>query len=233
MCFIFLLFYMNGTEALCKTTEKPAQFLHNADACRKALYGSMQRQKYRHNWLRCIIQYKEIYTRYPKTDQAAWALYQSARLFTGLYTYSGKSKDLDQAVYLYRRLVNRYKNHFLADDAQYRIGEIFYKYKKDFSKAYEEFLKVPAIFPSGDMRPKAIKKAKKLSLKLGKTIKLSCEKHNTAQKVELIAVKDIRHWSAPDYTRVVVDLDNPVKYGHHLLKVDFKRKEAAKTLSGP
>ena len=75
------------------------------------------------------------------------------------------------------------------------------------------------------MRPKAIKKAKKLSLKLGKKIKLSCERHNTAQKIKLITVKDIRHWSAPDYTRVVVDLDHPVKYGHHLLKADFKRKK--------
>jgi len=221
----FLLFFTCKSEALCGLQGKPAVLLKNADQCRKSLYYSIKKQKYRHNWLKCTHRYKEIYTRYPKTDQAAWALYQSARLFTGLYTYSGRPKDLDEAVHLYRRLVDRYKNHCLADDAQYRLGEIFYKHKKDLSKAYEEFLKVPTRFPSGDMRPKAIKKAKKLSSELGKKTKLSCERNNTAQKVKLIAVKDIRHWSAPDYTRVVVDLDNPVKYSHHLLKVDSKRKK--------
>lgn len=228
ICILFvflLLFFTCKSEALCGLQGKPAVLLKNADQCRKSLYYSIKKQKYRHNWLKCIHRYKEIYTRYPKTDQAAWALYQSARLLTGLYTYSGRSKYLDEAVDLYRRLVDRYKNHCLADDAQYRIGEIFYKHKKDLSKAYEEFLKVSTRFPSGDMRPKAIKKVKKLSSELGKKIKLSCKRHNTAQKVKLIAVKDIRHWSAPDYTRVVVDLDHPVKYGHHLLKADFKRKK--------
>jgi N-acetylmuramoyl-L-alanine amidase len=40
------------------------------------------------------------------------------------------------------------------------------------------------------------------------------------EKRTSIAVKDIRHWSTPNYTRVVIDLDGPVKYKHHLLKAD-------------
>ena len=130
MCFIFLLFYMNGAEALCKTTKKPAQFLHNADACRKVLYGSMQRQKYRHNWLKCIHRYKEIYTRYPKSDQAAWALYQSARLFTGLYTYSGRFRDLDEAVHLYRRLVDNTRTIVLLTTLSIESEKFFTNIKK-------------------------------------------------------------------------------------------------------
>jgi N-acetylmuramoyl-L-alanine amidase len=35
-----------------------------------------------------------------------------------------------------------------------------------------------------------------------------------------VAVKDIRHWSTPNYTRVVIDLEGPVKYKHNLLKPD-------------
>ncbi|MFQ5354608.1 MAG: AMIN domain-containing protein, partial [Thermodesulfobacteriota bacterium] len=33
-------------------------------------------------------------------------------------------------------------------------------------------------------------------------------------------ITDIRHWSNPDYTRVVIDLSREASYKHHLLKKD-------------
>jgi len=72
-------------------------------------------------------------------------------------------------------------------------------------------------YPSGDMRPKAKKMLDELAVVLS-------EKDNyrdrAGEKDTSIAVKDIRHWSTPNYTRVVIDLDGPVKYKHHLLKPD-------------
>ena len=216
------LFFQVGSEALAKTPKKPTLLLKEADRCRKALYGSAKKKKYRHNWSKCIRRYEKITSRYPKSDEAPWALYHSARLFTWLYTYSGKSKDLDQALLLYRQLTDKYKDHRLSDDAQYNIGEIFYKYKKDPTHAYVEFLKVDIKYPSGDMRPKAKKMLDQLAVVLG-------EKNNNrdlaGEKRTSIAVKDIRHWSTPNYTRVVIDLEGPVKYTHHLLKADPDRRK--------
>ena len=60
----------------------------------------------------------------------------------GFISTPERSKDLDQALLLYRRLTDEYEDHRLSDDAQYKIGEIFYKYKKDPTQAYVEFLKV-------------------------------------------------------------------------------------------
>jgi len=209
--------FSGGFEAFAKTPKKPALLLKEADQCRKSLYGSAKKKKYRHNWSNCIRQYEKIFNSYPKSDEAPWALYHSARLFTWLYTYSGKSQDLDQALLLYGRLTDEYKDHQLSDDAQYKIGEIFYKYKKDPTHAYVEFLKVDIKYPSGDMRPKAKKMLDELAVVLS-------EKDNyrdrAGEKDTSIAVKDIRHWSTPNYTRVVIDLDGPVKYKHHLLKPD-------------
>ena len=209
--------FPGGSEVFAKTPKKPALLLKEADQCRKSLYASAKKKKYRHNWSNCIRQYEKIYNRYPKSDEAPWALYHSARLFTWLYTYSGKSQDLDQALLLYRRLTDEYKDHRLSDDAQYKIGEIFYKHKKDPTHAYVEFLKVDIKYPSGDMRPKAKKMLDQLAAVLS-------EKDNyrdrAGEKDTSIAVKDIRHWSTPNYTRVVIDLDGPVKYKHHLLKAD-------------
>lgn len=221
LLFIFFAFSLQGgSEALCKTSKRPVSLLNQADKCRKSLYGSAKKKKYRHNWLTCIRSYERLYTRYPKADQAVWGMYHSARLYTGLYTHSGRSKDLDQALHLYRRLTNEYKDHRLADDAQYRIGEIFYKHRKDPTQAYVEFLKVDIRFPSGDMLPKARKMLDELAVTLSKKDERNRAKRQTASKSGLTAVGGIRHWSTPNYTRVVVDLKGPVKYTHHLLKAD-------------
>jgi len=209
--------FQGGSEVLAKIPKKPALLLKEADQCRKFLYGSAKKKKYRHNWSNCIRQYEKIYNRYPKSDEAPWALYHSARLFTWLFTYSGKSQDLDQALLLYRRLTDEYKDHRLSDDAQYKIGEIFYKHKKDPTRAYVEFLKVDIKYPSGDMRPKAKKMLDQLAAVLSEK---DSDRDRAGEKRTSIAVKDIRHWSTPNYTRVVIDLGGPVKYNHHLLKAD-------------
>ena len=139
ICHISLLVFLTlsftgGSEVLCKTSQSSGLLLKEADQCRRSLYRSAQMRKYRHNWLNCISRYKRLYTRYPKTNQAVWALYHSAQLFTELYHYSGISKDLDEAIRFYRRLLVEHKDHRLADDAQYLIGSIFYKYKKSPSR---------------------------------------------------------------------------------------------------
>ncbi|UCF84635.1 MAG: N-acetylmuramoyl-L-alanine amidase [Desulfobacteraceae bacterium] len=211
------VFVPEGSEVSAKVSKKPALILKEADQCRKSLYGSAKKKKYRHNWLRCISKYETLYTRYPKSEQAPWALYHSAKLFRGLYAYSGKSQDLDEAVLLFRRLADEYKDHRLADDAQYKIGEIFYKLKKEPTHAYVEFLKVDIKFPSGDMRPKARKMLDQLASLLSEK---DNDRDSAGTKTAPVAVKDIRHWSTPNYTRVVVDVSEPVKYTHRLLKAD-------------
>jgi N-acetylmuramoyl-L-alanine amidase len=212
---------IGGSQALGGTPSEPKILLEKADRCRKSLYGSREKMKYRHNWSNCIGLYETVSKRYPGRDEGAWALYWSGRMFTKLYMYSGMDKDLDRAVELYRTLAAGYEGHRLADDAQYRIGDIFYTYKKNPTQAYVEFLKVDIKFPSGDMRPKARSMMDKLTLILSK-------QDGGTKKVEeglpsapgLTKVKDIRHWSTPNYTRVVIDLERAVEYETHLLKAD-------------
>ena len=223
LLFIFLATpFLAGSEAVCKPPDKPAILLTKADKCQKILYRSKKKKKYRHNWLKCIGLYEKVYTRYPKSKKAPWAIYRSAGLYAGLYRYSGSTRDLDEAIALYRRIVRKYSGHSLADNAQFRIGEIFYKYKKDPSRAYVEFLKVDVKFPSGDMRPKAKKMLDKLAVILSRRAGNKGKRAHAKSKSTLRSVKDIRYWSTPNYTRVVVDLDNRVKYDYHLLKADPK-----------
>jgi N-acetylmuramoyl-L-alanine amidase len=189
-----------------------------ADRCREALYRSNKDMRYRDRWSKCLDLYEAVYTKYPGTDEAARALYQSARMLTRLYPYSGRKEDLDKALDLCRRLSEGYPTHRLADDAQYMIGEIVYEYKKDLTQAYVEFLKVEVRFPGGDMRPAARKMLDRIALDLDKKEEEKRAAEASAPGSPLVSVTDVRHWSTPTYTRVVIDLDNPTKYTHHILK---------------
>ena len=206
-----------GPSSKAKSTSKAKVLLRQADSCAKALKG--KRRKYRHYWERCISKYEAVFRKHPSSAEAPWALFKAARLYTRLYKYSGLEKDLDAALRLYGKIVEHYEKHRLADDAQYHIGELYYKYKKDPTKAYVEFVKLDIKFPSGDMRPKGKVMLDKLAVILAK--KEAEKKGAKGRKKERIAqLKGIRHWSTPTYTRVVVDMDQPVVYRHDFLPSD-------------
>jgi len=218
---LLVLFFTAFHQAAGASSNSAGVLLQKARVCQKELYGSNVKKKYRHNWERCLKRYERVYKAFPDTGEAAQALFAAGWLCTGLYGYSGRNADIDTAVSLYREVVKRYKTHPLADDAQYRLGEIFYRYKKDPKQAYVEFLKVERTFPKGEARIKASKMMEKLEGVLGKKrLAKEAVKKDKGDKKPLILVKDIRHWSTPAYTRVVIDLENPVRYKKHLLKKD-------------
>jgi len=219
---LFIALFFNAFYQVAIAKPNSAKILlRNAGECTKKLYQSKAKKKYRHNWESCIKRYEKTYKTYPGTDEAAQALFAACKLWTNLYGYSGRNSDIDTAVSLYRKMVEKYKAHRLADDAQYRLGLIFYKYKKDPKQAYVEFLKVEIKFPKGDAKIKASQMMDKLERFLGKKRLVQGSVKRAKSKInKLIMVKDIRHWSTPTYTRVVVDLENPVRYKKHLIKKD-------------
>jgi N-acetylmuramoyl-L-alanine amidase len=203
-----------------KSFSNPQQLLAKADQSKNALLASPDKVKYRDNWFNCISKYQEIYEKYPQSDQAPWALYHSAVLSRKLYKYSGMDADLNKALSLFEKLANEYINHRLADDAQYYRGEIYYREKNNPAQACVEFQQLDQKFPSGDMKTKAKEILDKLSAVYGKKAEIKIEK-STAPTNGLASIKNIRYWSTPTYTRVVIDADAPVKYKYNLLKEDI------------
>jgi N-acetylmuramoyl-L-alanine amidase len=223
--FLAILLLGGASAALAKSAGKPQTLLEKGDQCRDALYRSKKKIKYRHHWLHCIDQYRDLAADYPKSDQAVWALYKAALMYSKLYMYSGLEQDLDDAIELFKRVVNDYPAHRLADDAQYKIGEIYRNEKKDLTQAYVEFLKVDIKFPSGDMRPKARSQLDELGAILSQRDTQDQMKHALSKATGLAKVENIRHWSTPNYTRVVIDLERPITYTSNLLKADPRHKK--------
>ena len=224
LCFLIAIYLAGSAAMLHGATGKSTLLMKRADSRREILFGSAAKRKYRHNWLRCIKKYQNIYSKYKSSKEAPWALFKAADLYSRLYRYSGQTRDIDQSIALFRKVVASYKSHSLADDAQFRIGEIYYRQKKDKSHAYVEFLKVDIKFPEGDMRAKARKRLEKLGAELGRKAEVNKTKKPGTDPSGPVPVKDIRHWSTQNYTRVVVDLAARVRYGSHLLKRDRRNK---------
>ena len=226
LLFLLLSLCMTGMkEAWGRASSESETLLRQGDACRKTLYRSEKNMKYRHNWEKCISIYEKVSTQYPESEQTPWALYREARMFTKLYGYSGRDRDLNQGIERFRKLTDEYPDHRLADDAQYRIGEIHYEILKDNSRAYVEFLRVDLGYPSGDMRPQAKVMLEKISALLNRQNRREEPKGPSSSPSGLTSVKDIRHWSTPTYTRVVIDLEGPVEYSADLLENDTNHQE--------
>ena len=219
--FIFItsflaLLALQGGPAEAASSSK--DLLREADRCAKALYGSKDKVKYRQNWTACVESYRDVAGRYPKSEEAPWALFRAAKMLTKLYGYSGREQDLDDAIELYRQVANGYMEHRLADDAQYQIGEIYYNEKDDLTQAYLEFLKVDLRYPKGDMKPRAQEMIDKLTAVISKRENQKEIKETLSQAPGLTQVQEIRHWSTPNYTRVVIDLERAVPFQSNLLE---------------
>lgn len=217
---IFLGLLWGTPEAFSRAPLDAKGLFKEAEQRRKALSTSKSQKKYRHRWMECIDLYLKVAKLQPKGEEAPLALYRAAQMYEGVYKYSGLQKDVDEAISLYRRVANDYKDHNLADDSQYHIGRILYEVKNDPSQAYVEFLKVDIKYPAGDMRPRAKEMLDRLTGILSKKDEAKEIKEEPSSKSGLARVQAIRHWSTPTYTRIVVDLERPVKFEAHLLKED-------------
>lgn len=222
---LFLGSALNGGQALVAQASSPKGLLEKADQCAKRLYASRNRIKYRHHWMACLDAYRDVTTRYPESDESVWALYRVAGMFEKLHGYSGRGQDLDDAVEVYRRVAHDFETHRLADDAQYRIGEIYLHKKEDLTRAYLEFLKVELQFPQGDMRPRAQKMIDKITAIISERENRKELKETFENAPGLTQVQQIRHWSTPSYTRVVIDLERAVPFQSNLLEEDKDRQK--------
>lgn len=180
------------------------------------LQKNTARQAYREDWLKVIDLYRQVFESQPSSPQADQAMFMAGRLYQGMFRKSWLPSDLDMAAYYYRRLVKAYPASRLADDGLFAIGEILLGPGKDPAAAAAEFEKIAERYPSEDMAPAARDKLARLG-------PYRSSPGGAAAIVPISAgrpakVTAMRHWTDPTYTRVVVDVDQPVRFNPKILK---------------
>ncbi|MCD6292227.1 MAG: N-acetylmuramoyl-L-alanine amidase [Deltaproteobacteria bacterium] len=229
--------YGAGAQLPAEKSFKAAKKSYNQFMAKSRDWGQRRR------WVALIKDFDSLARNYPHSKRADDALYLSAGLYSSLYNYSGLSLDLQQAAKRYKMLLKSYGQSRLADDALYNLGVIALKLK-DKKKAREQWQTLLRDYPASDMRERAqssiddlnlvkrsrvvkqnriprkktkVSKAKYRHSGSSKPLVKSVKARKNARK-GLSRVLDLRHWSSPTYTRVVIDLDRETDFTKGILK---------------
>jgi N-acetylmuramoyl-L-alanine amidase len=174
-----------------------------AESCYNGLRQSSRKVKYRDNWLRCIEKYHSVYRKNPNGRRAAASLFMAGKLYAELYQYSNRKSDLRAGYDRYVQVIEQYP-------------ESRYKSKSSFLiNAMPQWAKT-----------KPAKKNDDIAEIIDADVKTATtDEHVTSQKDNFLkdgmgTVKDLRFWSNPNYTRIVIDANRETTYDHHLLKKD-------------
>lgn len=88
------------------------------------LKGDQKRRALRHHWQNVAKKFEALANKYSKSERAPEALFNSGELNNELSRFSAKDEDRDAAKRSYRRLIDGWPNHKLADDAAFSLARL-------------------------------------------------------------------------------------------------------------
>lgn len=168
-----------------------------AETCYRKLRVNKARRKYRCYWLDCINGFHGVYQADPDGPWAAAGLFMAGKLYGELYKYSYKSDDQKKGHELMQKVVRDFP-------------------KSAYNKKAADSLAGAGV--SGVLTPKK----KPVTVEKTEDRPTTSPPPVTEASVsgDTVVVKELRYWSNPSYTRVVIDTTGPAKFTHNLLKPD-------------
>ena len=175
----------------------------DAESCYSSLRQNSRKIPYRHNWLKCIEKYYSIYRQDPDGDRAAASLFMTGKLYADLYGQSKRKSDLRAAHTMYKKVVAKFP------DSRYKVKASL------LIDAMPRWVKKNSDGKSDDLARMIADDAKKPS-----SGQQPVAKTGSAVSGKWATVDNLRFWSNPNYTRIVIDANRETSYSHHLLKRD-------------
>ncbi len=174
-----------------------------AESCYSNLKQSTRKMAYRDNWLKCIEKFYTGYRQDPDGERAAANLFMTGKLYADLYQQSKRKSDLRAAHTMYEKVVESFPDSRFGVKAGLLIDAMPLWVKKDSTSKTENLAKTtPESTPKQTDKPESA---------VGATSSVSGKR---------AVVDDLRFWSNPNYTRVVINASRETEYYSHLLKRD-------------
>ena len=211
-----------------------------------ALLKDGRKKKYRANWEKVEQHFSRCLKTDPDGSFAPKALYYIGRVHEELGVQSGLKSDFHRAVDYFGRVVSRYPRHGWADDCLYRRADIQARRLKNYEEARLDLARIIVEYPRSDMHAKAKAQLRKLGKYDQAVAEISGEDEpadslDAAAKAAAVKPKAVqtgksapvgaghddpsgvahldmvRFKSSDEYTRVVLELDDRVKYRYQVL----------------
>ena len=174
-----------------------------AESCYSELRQSFSKMKYRHNWMKCIEKFYGVYRNDQGGPKAAAGLFMTGQLYADLYGYSNQKSDLRAAHTMYEQVIIKFPDSRHSVKAELLIYSMPQWAKKNSARDKDDLAELiddDANLSSGQSKNQ---------------LNSATDRINGMGTVE-----NLRFWSNPDYTRVVIDASQETSYKHHLLKKD-------------
>ncbi len=190
-----------------KRYKQAAAYYHN-------LLAGSKRGEQRDNWQRAAENFCKISREGGRHSRTPEALFMAAKIYRQMGERFGIKADFDKSVDFYQELARHFPEHRLADDALLAMGRIMLDNLDEPGRAAAIFARIITLFPDGDMQRAAARLIKNFN---GKSADSTREAQTQVKQEGRAVIRQIRHWSTRDYTRVVVETSRPVKYAENIL----------------
>jgi N-acetylmuramoyl-L-alanine amidase len=174
-----------------------------------------KKRRLRSQWETVIAGFDKIAQKDPGSPYAGYALFSKAEAVYGMYRVSRTDADRRYALLSYQDFAEKYPSNEYAAEALNKAGEMQLDLgeKEEAARCYST---LAANYPKSIYAASAAEKLKSLpKLRTGKS---GPDASDTDAVKGLYRVADIRHWSNPDFTRVVIELEGDFSFDSHLIK---------------
>ncbi len=228
-----------------------------AERMREALNGRPAKERARTEYQRVVNAYRRVYYGSPTASKASLAVVAEAEVMVEMGRQFDDPKILRLAIRKYEFLRSDYPGSSQRVDALFTIGEIYREDLNDADQARETFTEFLRRYPKSrqaDDARRALSGIEEAALKSKESPATRIAGKKTVDDSEMdgnrddaspapanaepVRVTGIRYWSAPDYTRIAIDLEQDVKFDSQRIDspdriyFDLKGTKLASTLAG-
>ncbi len=199
----------------CFAATNPRRQYLQADHCYKQLRHSPNRQQKVLEWIACIEKYESIGDSHPDSSWAPAGMYKAADLYIKLFSLSKDPIHRFRAGDLLFRTWKQYPKSAYSPRAKKRFQSMgfnqtrFSRHHVRSQKAQTQKQQMKREGPRSSPPPGPESSQRKTS-----------EPPVPQGPGKDIFVTDLRFWSNPEYTRIVINVSGECPYSHHLLKKD-------------
>jgi N-acetylmuramoyl-L-alanine amidase len=192
-----------STKSAQSSNPSASDIYRAAESCYGNLKQNSRKMKLRENWLRCIEKFYASYRKDPTGPKGAAGLFMTGKLYADLHGYSNRKSDLRAAHTMYERIIDKFP------DSRYRVkAELLIDSMPPWTKEN-------SILKKDDLAKVIDANAHSSSISTNRQDKKKSSSINGTGTVD-----NLRFWSNPNYTRVVIDASRETIFKHHLLKKD-------------
>ena len=204
-----LLALLFSTGGAAEGAQASARKLYDeAHAAETRLQGSKSRTAKKSEWVRVARMYRSVVVSHPQSGYSDDALFYEAEIYREVYRRFDDDAALERSLDSYLLLANGYPSSKWAPRACLNRGKIQLERGSDRKSASAELSRVVADWPG---TPEAAE-ARRVLDDMVQTRRAAAAPERETFPRGIVGVRNIRQWTGTEYTRIVIDLDDEVKY---------------------